>query len=519
MIDYKAFRARRKTSSTREKSIFLVMLSTFGVIAALPIAFSTFFIWPESLARQAFVVGGMLAVLALALQKQKYRILTVSVLLFTQFSTSLHTFDLAEPLKFQIFFLDVLLLIWFVASIEVDRELRTEAIARIWLLMLAWMLVTTYFSARPDKSILFDITMLKSLLVFLVARNIVLEPEMIQWFYRTVAVILVIQGLFALMQYLKNDQLGLIVLGERDPEASELHYVHDSLRVSGTLGAVNTFAGYIAMLLVFITPVIIMGRAPLYLYPIYLMSMLTLILPFSRAGWLSYLVGSMVVVYNLIRIRSLSLSRTLLAGAFACIVLAGLLFAFQDRIMERFEDRQAKNSALGRVAQFVEAIDVIKRYPIVGIGPGVTAFFGAWKDERKYVEQALPGVQMYNQYHNSLLQFWVENGALGVIIFILFLGYITYATLFYLPGLVIGAEWQLQLIVIGAAAGGLAFLIHASFGPEINNERLLTTFALMLGVARNKGLMERRKLKIQAGLKPLAVTQNKLRISHHESAV
>ncbi len=474
-----------ETPKSIKKSSLLNLASSVGLVFAIPVVLVALIIWQDSLARQLFAAAALVAITIFALKKDKYILLTLAILFFTQFSTSLHSFDLAEPLKFQIYFLDILLLLWFFSSKEINGSFKADKIGKVWFLIIMWMLVTSYFSARTDKSILFFIMMLKSIYVYLAARHIELDDTLIRKIVIVVAAILVIQGLLAGLQYIKKDLLGLVVLGERNPETSKMHFVKDSLRVSGTLGAVNALGGYISMLMVFMTPFVLAGKKNKLLYLIYGASYATLIIPFSRAGWLSYFIGTIFCLINLLKSKSITFSKTLFLGLVTGIILAGVIFVFMDKIVDRFEDEHAKASAEGRVGQFVEAMNVIERYPIMGIGPGVTEFFAAWKDDRKYVQKALPGVEMYNQYHNSFLQFWVENGVPGAILFFSFIFMIGLNA--YKPNIRVPSISPTErLLVIGASASAFSFLIHTSFGPEINNDRLLVAFALFLGLSRNK---------------------------------
>lgn len=475
------------TSTKPKKSLFLIASSSIGLILAVPVALAALIIWQDSLARQIFIAGTLISLTLFALKKEKYHTLILSMLFFTQFATSLHTFELREPLRFQIYFLDIIIVMLFLASAELKTGFKLDGIGKNWLFIMTWMLVTTYFSARTDKSILFLIMITKTLIVYAIFRNIQFDERFTEKIVLIVCVILVIQGLISGFQYIKNGHLGLVVLGERNPETSKLHYVKDSLRVSGTLGAVNALGGYIAVLMVFLTPFVLAGKKNKLVYVIYGLSYITLIIPFSRSGWLSYLLGASLCVVNLLRSKSITFGKVLLLGTITSIFLLASAFTFKDKIMDRFEDKRAIASAEGRAGQFIEAMDVIKRYPMTGIGPGVTEFFGAWKEEeRKYVAKALPGVNMYNQYHNSFLQFWVENGALGAILFIIFIFSISLNALLASSRIRHIQNPPDKLLVIGAAAAAFSYLVHTSFGPEINNERLLTTFAIFLGLSRNK---------------------------------
>ena len=470
--------------ATIKKSVFLNLASSMGLIIAIPIALAGLIIWQDSPARQLFIVGSLIAITAFALQKEKYQALFLSILFFTQFSTSLHTFELSEPLKFQIFFLDILLLLWLISSKEIGNTLKADRIGKVWIILMIWMLVTTYFSARTDKSLLFMFIMAKSLMVYLITRNMELDNYFIRRVVIIASTILVIQGLISGLQYIQKGYLGLVILGERNPEVSQLHFVRDSLRVSGTLGAVNALGGYISVIMVFLTPYVLAGKKNKFLFIIYCASYATLILPFSRAGWLSYFIGALICVFNLLRTKSISFGKTMLIGLFTSIILASVVFVFIDKIQDRFENKNAVSSAEGRIGQFFEAINVIERYPITGIGPGITEFFGAWTHTEKYVEKTLPGVKMYNQYHNNFLQFCVENGIPGAFLFLCLFGLIGFNALN--PSLNPKLDINDRLLVIGASAAAFSFLIHSSFGPEINNERLLIIFSLLLGLARNK---------------------------------
>lgn len=473
------------TNTSSKKSLFLILSSSIGLMMALPVALAAVVIWKDSLARQLFVVVALFAITVFATKKEKYSVLTLGLLFLTQFATSLHTFDLAEPLRFQIYFLDIIILLLFISSAELRIGFSLDKIGAIWLLMILWMFVTSYFSARTDKSILFVIMMIKSFTLYVIFRNIKLDEVFIKKIVAVVTITLVIQGLIAGLQFVKNAHLGLMVIGERDPGTSQLHYVKDSLRVSGTLGAVNAFGGYIAMLMVFLTPFVLAGKKNKITYLIYGFSFITLIIPFSRSGWLSYFLGAGLCILNLLRSRNISFGKALLLGIFTSIFLIGSAFVFRDKIQDRFEDREAVASAEGRVGQFYEAMDVVERYPMLGIGPGITEFFGAWKNEKGYVARALPGVNMANQYHNNFLQFWVENGVLGAMLFGGFMLAILFSAIS--PPIKKPNISPLEKIcTIGASAAAFTFIVHSSFGPEINNERLLVAFAIFLGLARNK---------------------------------
>src|SRR5690606_9637514 len=109
--------------------------------------------------------------------------------------------------------------------------------------------------------------------------------------------VVAVQAGLALAQQATGGSLGLAVFGE---PSERLHYVLGGLRMSGTLGATNAFAGYMAMLLVFCTP-FMFQRQKLPFYLVFSLGLITLILALSRAGWLSFFLGGLVVMFALFR--------------------------------------------------------------------------------------------------------------------------------------------------------------------------------------------------------------------------
>jgi O-antigen ligase len=275
--------------------------------------------------------------------------------------------------------------------------------------------------------------------------------------------------------------LGLYVFGEQDP--TRLFYANRDLRVSGTLGATNGFAGYMAMLLVTVLPFMFRERN-LLRYVVYGAGMIALLVTFSRAGWLSFICGVLLVTLVMVRARVIRVTRIMMLGALIVLFLGvGVNFYFEG-VQERFMDRTAIGAAEGRVTQFSQMWPAIERHPLFGIGPGVTEYFGAWNDNVKYVRGKLPGVQLGNQPHNSQLQIWVESGTPAFILFVIIL-------IMILRGALTRPEinregGQLLYLRIGAAGGAAVAMIDASFGPEINSYQISLVFWILLGVSRSR---------------------------------
>jgi len=172
------------------------------------------------------------------------------------------------------------------------------------------------------------------------------------------------------------------------------------------------------------------------------------------------------------------------------IITIGASFHF-DKIKSRFVDREAISSATGRITQFYGAWEVIQKHPVVGIGPGITEFFGRWNNNRIYIKKALPGIDMPNQVHNSHLQVFIESGFPGLIIFTL----ITISIFIFLfrkagkePG-----DNLMMLLRIGGTGASIAVITHISFGTEFNNSHIFLVFWTLLGISRNKSVYNLKK--------------------------
>jgi O-antigen ligase len=139
---------------------------------------------------------------------------------------------------------------------------------------------------------------------------------------------------------------------------------------------------------------------------------------------------------------------------------------------------------MGRFSQFKDVWPTIARYPVFGIGAGITEYYGAWNDNKRYVRSRLPKVKLKNQPHNSQLQYWIESGFIGFILFMVII-VLTMTTALQRPRAPDGA-YDLQMMQIGAGAAAVAAMVHASFGTEINNHQIVIVFWILFALARNR---------------------------------
>jgi O-antigen ligase len=459
----------------------LSALLSLLIFIAIPISlFLVAFEWGDSVERQAVIGVGVISLSFIAIKREKYYLLILAFLFLSQFSISLRTFELSPPerLSLHLFDLVLFLLVW--TAVERKEKWSFDGLARLFVVFIIWEIAATLNSAHFDRSLVHTHWLIKYLLIYLIALNMPFAEKINNKIPLAVTIILVMQALLGMLQYVRGDVLGLSILGEAS--GASLNFVGESLRISGTAGGTNSYAGYMAMLLVFLAPFMVVQKKIFY-YGVFSLGCVALLLSFSRAGWLSLIVGVNIVLILLLYNKLIRFTRILMFAIFISAVIAGLMYAYTDQIMERFTSDEAISSAKTRIIYSDQAFEAISDYPIFGIGPGVTQYFGRWNDFQEYVRNELPSINLDNQVHNGHLQIWMEG---GVPAFILWSAIILYAV--FSLNKTTGNYKNNQvvsLLKIGSGAAAIAVLLHISFGTEINNYRIMAVFWFLLGLNRN----------------------------------
>lgn len=468
--------------SGHDAPLITLAMSLIVALAVPAVLCIVFIVWPESLARQLTATGVVLILLVLVFFRRKFEALLLATVFLSQFGLSLHSFDLAPPVKLQILFSDVVLLVFLFVAVERRTRFRLDHIGWIFLALCLWFAVATTTSVHPHRSLIFLFIQFKYFLLYCLARAAELDEKFVGRVVYIVLGVVILQGLLAIAQTLKGGPLGLHILGEFSANNLENLMVQGKLRPAGTFGGTNGFAGYMAMLLVFLLP-FLMARRSLLLFGGYAIGGMALILALSRAGWLSFMVGTVCVVVMMLRSRLVRMTRLLIFAVLGGLVLVAGIGLYYENIMHRFRDREAVQSAVGRFTQIAQAWEVVEKFPVHGIGPGVTEFFGRWNDNRKYIKRALPGVNLHNQVHSSQLQVAIETGIPGLGLFLL----LTAALVLAVPGKVKPAlsSKNPALLRVGGSCAAVAALMHMTFGTEFNSQQLFLGFWALLGMARS----------------------------------
>jgi hypothetical protein len=481
------------TRRTHDAPLLTMFLGAVTIAAVPVVMYVLFTVWPESLERQAAATACVLLAVVFTLFRNKLETLLFAVIFLSQFSVSLHSFDLVPPVILQIFLSDLILALLILVAIERRLRVRLDKLGWLFFLWIGWLVVTCFFSAHLHRSFIFVAWQIEYLLLYVVALNMPMSKSLINKIQMVIIAVIMIQAAIGIAQLLHGGGLGLKILGESFNTAKIDEYtVKGFLRPAGTIGTTGAYAGYLATLLVFLLPFVVTRRSLLF-YTCFGAGTIALLISLSRAGCLSFMVGSLCAIFMMWRAQLMKLTRVILFILFASLIVAGVAATYSDKIIDRFENRQAISSAEGRIEQFSLALPLIEKHPIVGIGPGVSSFFGRWNHNRSYVQKALSGLEMPNYIHSGYLQILVESGIPALVLYLAIVSTILGTACTRNQPETQGEA--VKLLRVGGISGAIAIMILISFGTELESQRIFSLCWVLLGLARNRqaAVLEREK--------------------------
>ncbi len=211
---------------------------------------------------------------------------------------------------------------------------------------------------------------LESWLIFLYFANNLASARTV---YRVVAALLLtgfIQSVIGVLQYLTGSSLGLTFFGEAKSILANPMGGEVISRVAGTIGHPNNLAGYLNLIIQVNLALLFAPIPRLYkriLLPLLILSVTTLILTFSRGGWLAMTLGAAITGYLCLGRRSKSKVLPLLVS----ISLAALLLVSSVMLITPLKKRffeEDYGAARSRVPMSLVALNIIQYHPWLGIG-------------------------------------------------------------------------------------------------------------------------------------------------------
>jgi len=152
----------------------------------------------------------------------------------------------------------------------------------------------------------------------------------------------------------------------------------------------------------------------LFLYFYVSIFSVALFFSFSRAAWISFVFGFILLLLPLLKNnKRKELKVALGVLGISMISILPFFYIYQDLAVARFssQTRLEKKSIEERVSSNRDALEIIKAQPWLGVGPGGYGLAVA----QNYSKQQS---WYYQPTHNVFLLIWVESGILGLLLFI-----------------------------------------------------------------------------------------------------
>ncbi|MBC8420953.1 MAG: O-antigen ligase family protein [Desulfobacterales bacterium] len=254
----------------------------------------------------------------------------------------------------------------------------------------------------------------------------------------------------------------------------ELH--EDAFRVAATFGNANNFAGYMEMVILLTLGLLLTGlKVPRIIMMLCLIFLFiaALIFSFSRGGWIAALFGFAFLVTALIANRRFNRKKLVAGITFGFVAISLFVLAntgVADRVVT-LKQKQDITNFIGRATAWAGIVDMIRDYPVLGIGPGTFAVV--------FTQYQPPGLSARHfRAHNDYLQVISEGGLLLIPIIIWMI------IALYRKGFrkLRNPSRLVRGITVGALSGITAILIHSlgDFNLQIPADALLFTVLVAL---------------------------------------
>ncbi len=310
---------------------------------------------------------------------------------------------------------------WWVAD-QVRRRSWSIALprpARWWIALIVMALGTVALGSFRVVAAMEVVRMTKLLLLFLLIANTVSRRRQFSHVLAALIACLLLQAVYGLLQYAVGFQFGLTVLGESKVLEESIGGA-SRRRIGAMLGHPNIFSGFLAMALPVAIALLFTRLRPALRAVCALASLLgasCLVLTLSRNGWLAFAVALLcllVLVWMHARLRARTiLLRTALV---ATVLVIGIAAA--PRILERIRHSDP-TSVSARWELNAIALQMIRDKPVFGFGKNATAY--AMVSDPRYhlrVKELSLDPEIIPPIHNIYLQQWVEQGTVGLLVFV-----------------------------------------------------------------------------------------------------
>lgn len=317
-------------------------------------------------------------------------------------------------------FLLLLWVDWFVdVCLRRNRpSARIGPAARWVLVMIVAALTFPVHSIYYPASIMLWVELVRYALAFVYLAKKVDSRTVLKWIVIGILAQVWIESLISWVQYAMGSTLGLEFLGETRVKTEKIE-AGALIRTGALLGHPNRFAEWLVLVGPFPLAMALLPKlgslARAACWATFLALNVTLVLTFSRAGWVCAVFNILATWYLVNRRAGKPMVIKLWAPVIAGIALAVVLFLSIEEIQMRLT-MDDQGSTFARVPQFVTAANIIAHNPFAGTGLGsYTAFIPKYAAfDGRYIST------LTYRVHNGLLLWTAETGVVGGFAYLMF---------------------------------------------------------------------------------------------------
>ncbi|GAA1247800.1 O-antigen ligase family protein [Oryzihumus leptocrescens] len=279
--------------------------------------------------------------------------------------------------------------LWLIAQFARDGHLRGSRLRTALVCFSLAGFVGLPGSSQPQASALEALRILSVVMMYVVLEQLITTPEMLRK---------VLTAAFAGLAFPLLYQTYTIASGH---SASEV--LGSFTRLTGPFAQANTFARYLAFMLVFGVAILphVSRRLQLVLLPMLGLSGVYLVLTITRGALIAAVVG--IVIVGVVQ-----RSKVILGGVAVAVLAAAVVFpSVSSRFAELGTSATAGGGPTGntlawRINYWTEVLPLANKNPVTGIGLNVTQY----------------STDAAKQPHNDFIRAYVETGLLGLVTYI-----------------------------------------------------------------------------------------------------
>jgi O-antigen ligase len=425
----------------------------------------------------------LLAVLLLLIfmvSKQRKRVsLALFVFFLPLFVTkkiysSEYTMLTGGPSSLSIFLYDIplmILLFHFVIDriFRRDISLHVPAVFIPMVMYIIWSGISIINSAEPILTLLEFAWLLRMALILILIVNVIKDRKDLILVVSLLMAGLFIQEIITFIQvYLKT---WFTFTGDVAHTVLESTANPGTFRAGGTVGLHNVQASYYVLLLSLATALFFKNRSARLKYAllfVILLGILSIILTYSRNGYISLAVAMAVVTFLAARKKMISIKYLIYSAWFFILIVFLIIPLGGENVINRIKSKAAIKPRMETVEI---AFRMIGKYPVLGVGLNNFSIVMVDDDYSPYgisdLQQAYIGGEYFrNVVHNKYLLVASETGIVGLAFF-LWMHYIIFSASFKLLKKKDRFFWAIGAGMTGALIGASIQMLFSIYNADI----------------------------------------------------